>query len=73
MKTYALPQDLLQAIVSTLNQQPAGQVRPLLNAIEQTCLAQDQAEKAKADAEAREALKAELLAEAKPASELAPA
>jgi hypothetical protein len=41
--TYTLTQELVQAIVHTLNQQPAGTVRPLLNAIEQTCTEQDRA------------------------------
>lgn len=63
MQTYTLPADLLQAIVSTLNQVPAGQSRQILNAIEATCTEQDKAEKDKADAQAREALRAELLRE----------
>lgn len=50
VETYTLPAELLQAIVNHLNQQPAGAVRPLLNAIEVECVRQDRA-RAEADAE----------------------
>ena len=39
---YTVPAELMQAIVSTLNTMPAGQVRALLNAIEAECVRQDQ-------------------------------
>ena len=45
--TYAIPDNLLQAIVGLLNSMPAGQSRGVLNAIEAECTKQD--EKAKAD------------------------
>lgn len=38
---YRLSEELLQAAVAVLNTLPAGQVRGLLNAIEETCRAQD--------------------------------
>lgn len=48
---YRLPAQLLQAIVSTLNELPARQVRALLNAIEGECLRQDAARAEQAWAE----------------------
>lgn len=42
MTTYNIPQDLLQAAVSLLNEMPAMKSRYVLNAIEQTCQQQDQ-------------------------------
>jgi hypothetical protein len=52
--TYTLSEHLLQAVVSTLNELPAGRVRPLLNAIEGECVQQDKAraDQARADADA---------------------
>jgi len=43
---YSLPTDLVQTIVSILNELPAGRVRGVLNALEQTCTAQDEARQA---------------------------
>ena len=42
-KRYSLPEPLLQAVVTVLNEQPARLVRGLLNAIEAECVQQDQA------------------------------
>lgn len=61
--TYSIPEGLLQAIVSNLNGQPAGQSRVLLNAIEAECQAQERARMESAQAEQREAIRAELKAE----------
>jgi hypothetical protein len=58
--TYTLPESILQAIVHSLNQQPAGSVRQLLNAIEAECAKQDKERADAAEAEKREAIKAEL-------------
>jgi hypothetical protein len=41
--SYEVQEGLLQAIVATLNEMPAGRVRSLLNAIEAECQRQDQA------------------------------
>ena len=41
--TYTFQLKLLQEIIGVLNQLPAGQVRGLLNHIEQTCVEQDNA------------------------------
>lgn len=62
MNTYTLSENLMQAVVSTLNEMPAARVRGLLNAIEAECVQQDQARADKAAAEQREAIKAELQA-----------
>ena len=64
MQTYAIPQDLIQAIAGVLNQMPAHQSRGVLNALESTCAQQDQERAQKAEADKREAIKAELKAEA---------
>ena len=75
-KTYSINEQLLQAIVNQLNQQPAGATRGLLNAIEQTCFEQDKSAADKAAADQREAIKAELADEAEkavPATGPAPA
>ena len=58
--TYALTEPLLQAIVATLNDLPAGRVRGLLNAIEASCMDQDKARATQALAVQRAALQAEL-------------
>jgi hypothetical protein len=62
-QTYTFPADLVQAVISTLNQAPAYQTRGLLNALEQACTEQDKAAQDKAAADAREAQKAEVRAE----------
>jgi hypothetical protein len=41
LKQYSIPTDILQAMVNVINSLPAGQVRPLLNAIESVTQAQD--------------------------------
>lgn len=41
--TYTLPENIMQAIVGTLNQMPAMQSRAILNAIEAECAKQDKA------------------------------
>jgi hypothetical protein len=46
MKTYAIPADVLQAVVQLLNSMPALQSRSTLNAIEALLRQQDQAAKA---------------------------
>jgi hypothetical protein len=46
MKTYTIPEDLLQAIVTTLEELPARVTRVMLNAIEKTVTEQDAAAKA---------------------------
>ena len=52
-KTYAIPEQLVQATVNTLNAMPAGQVRGLLNAFEAVCAEQDKAAAPQADVSAR--------------------
>ncbi len=47
---YSIGATIMQAIVSTLNDLPARQVRGLLNAIEVECLQQDEARAAPANA-----------------------
>jgi hypothetical protein len=42
MKTYPLPENLVQAIVINLNQQPAQQSRGLLNELERICVSEDE-------------------------------
>jgi hypothetical protein len=64
-QTYTFPADLVQAVISQLNQAPAYQTRGLLNALESECLKQDQVAKDKADADAKEVIRAEVLAESK--------
>lgn len=59
--TYAFSQDLVQAIVSSLNEMPALRVRGLLNAIENECMKQDRARAQQAEDGLREKLKVELL------------
>lgn len=41
MEEYKISAQLLQAIVENLNNQPARQVRGILNAIEKFCIDQD--------------------------------
>lgn len=64
--TYVIGENLLQAVVSALNEMPAARVRQLLNAIESECVTQDRsrAEEAKASAEAsmRKTIEAEFAA-----------
>jgi len=45
-RRYSLPEPLLQAVVSELNELPARRVRGLLNALEMECMQQDQAAEA---------------------------
>lgn len=66
MSTYTLSAPLVQAMVDVINQQPARQVRELLNLIEAECKRQDDAA-AQAERERREAeLRAEWLAQQQP-------
>ena len=60
MNTYTFPENLIQAIAGALNQMPAHQSRGVLNALESTCAQQDQERAQKAEADKREAIKAEL-------------
>jgi len=64
LPTYTIPEPLMQSIVNTLNELPAGRVRPILNALESECAQQDQARAAKVEADKLAALRAELKAEA---------
>jgi hypothetical protein len=76
MTTYSIPQNLLQAIVSNISEQPAYKVRDLLNAIEAECSKQDQERTQQAETQRRESIKAEVLASMAPivqATEPAPA
>lgn len=63
--TYSISEQLMQAIVQVLNTTPCGQSRQVLNAIEHACTEQDKERAAKADADLREQIKADLQAEVK--------
>lgn len=60
---YSIGEMLMQAIVSTLNELPARQVRALLNAIEVECAQQDQARTLQAQAGQQAAVREQLAAE----------
>lgn len=60
---YRLPVQLLQAIVSTLGELPARQVRALLNAIEAECLRQDEARAGQTQAAQAAAVRGQLEAQ----------
>lgn len=57
--TYTIPENLLQAIVGTLNQMPAAQSRAILNALEAECARQDKERADQAEADKRAAILAE--------------
>lgn len=63
MNTYAIPVDLLQAVVNNLNGQPAHATRLLLNEIERECAKQDRQASDDAALEQRNAMRAELRSE----------
>jgi len=71
-ETYAIPENLLQALVGVVNELPAGRVRGLLNAVENLCMEQD---KKRADdelAELKSQIQTEIRAEANKAKKDGP-
>lgn len=68
MNTYTLPQGLLQAIVSNLNEQPAFKTRELLNAVEAECSRQDQERAQQAQLELEARAREQVLASLQPAA-----